>query len=92
MTYRTLLATAALALASITPQAQAALVIDYATFTGACGGSLTCVGATAVTGGGDLRLTPATFNSAGAGFSTTAISLGAGATFSTSFQFRMSQA
>lgn len=91
MTHRTLLASAALALAALAPQAQAALVIDYASFAGACGVTLTCVGATAASGS-DLRLTPAAFNTAGAGFSTTAISLGAGATFSTTFQFRMSQA
>ncbi len=91
MTRRTLFAAAALALAALAPQAQAALVIDYSNFTGACGNTLTCVGSTAVNGG-DLRLTPANFNAAGAGFSTTAISLGAGATFSTSFQFRMDQA
>lgn len=89
MTRRSLFAAAALALAAAAP-AQAGIVIDYANFTGACGSSLTCVGATAATAGGDLRLTPSTFNVAGAGFSTTAISLGAGATFSTSFQFRMS--
>ncbi|MGM9480845.1 L-type lectin-domain containing protein [Roseateles sp. NT4] len=91
MTRRSLFAAAALALAAAAPQAQAALVIDYANFTGACASSLTCVGSTAVNGG-DLRLTPSTFNAAGAGFSTTAISLGAGATFSTGFQFRMDQA
>lgn len=92
MTRRALLASATLALAALAPQAQAALVIDYSTFSGACGSTLTCVGATAPTAGGDLRLTPSTFNTGGAGYSTTAISLGAGATFSTSFQFRMSQA
>jgi Legume lectin domain len=92
MSHRTLFAVAALALATAAPQADAAVVINYADFTGACGSSLTCVGSTAVTGGGDLRLTPSTFNTGGAGYSTTAISLGAGATFSTSFQFRMSQA
>ncbi len=91
MTRRTLFAAAALALAALAPQAQAALVIDYANFTGACGSTLTCVGSTAVNAG-DLRLTPSSFNTAGAGFSKTAISLGAGATFSTSFQFRMDQA
>lgn len=84
-----LFAAAALTFAAAVP-AQAGVVIDYANFTSACGSSLTCVGATAATAGGDLRLTPAAFNAAGAGFSTTAISLGAGATFSTSFQFRMS--
>lgn len=92
MTRHSLLAIAALALAAAAPQAQAALVIDYANFTGACGSTLTCVGATAPTGGGDLRLTPAAAFVGGAGYSTTAISLGAGATFSTSFQFRMSEA
>ncbi|RZJ11045.1 MAG: hypothetical protein EOP39_07210 [Rubrivivax sp.] len=91
MTHRSLLATAALALAAIAPPAEAALVVDYANFMGACGSTLTCVGATAVTGGGDLRITPSSGGS-GAGYSTSAISLGAGATFSTTFQFRMSQA
>jgi hypothetical protein len=67
------------------------LVIDYANFVGACGTSLTCVGSTVVNGN-DLRLTPSTFGAAGAGFSTTAIGLGAGATFSTTFQFRMDRA
>ena len=38
--------------------------------------------------GTDLRLTSSTTSQAGAGYSTTAIALGAGATFSTSFQFR----
>ena len=67
--------------------AEAAVVISYPGFTGACsGGGLTCVGDTAVTGGA-LRLTPAATGQAGAGYSTTAIALGAGATFSTTFQF-----
>ena len=89
---RTLLATAALALAAAAPQAQAATVINYANFAGACGTSLTCVGNAAVDAGNDLRLTTAGGSQAGAGYSTTAIALGAGATFSTSFQFRMTQA
>ncbi len=68
--------------------AEAAVVISYPGFTGACsGGGLTCVGNTAVTGGGALRLTPATTSQSGAGYSTTAIALGTGATFSTTFQF-----
>lgn len=68
--------------------AEAAVVISYPGFTGACsGGGLTCVGNTAVTGGGALRLTPATTSQSGAGYSTTAITLGTGATFSTTFQF-----
>jgi hypothetical protein len=73
-------------------QAQAGVVINYSDFTGACGdGTLTCVG-NAATSGSALRLTPATLGQAGAGYSTTAITLGTGATFSTSFQFRLSQA
>lgn len=92
MTRRTLFAAAALALAVAAPQAQAALLIDQANFTGACGSSLSCVGASAVTANGDMRLTPAQLNQGGAAFSKAAVSLGAGATFSTSFQFRMSQA
>jgi len=91
MTRHSLLATAALALAAAAPQAQAALVINYANFTGACGSSLSCVGSAAVNAGGDLRVTPSSGGS-GAGYSNTAIALGAGATFSTSFQFRMNDA
>lgn len=91
MSRRSLFAAAALALAAAAPQAHAALVIDYSSFTGACGTTLTCVGSAAATAGGELRVTPASGGS-GAGYSTTAIALGAGATFSTTFQFRMSQA
>ena len=88
---RSLLAPAILAL-SAASQAQAGIVINYSDFTGACGdGTLTCVGA-AATPSNVLRLTPAAGSQAGAGYSTTAITLGAGATFSTSFQFRLSQA
>jgi hypothetical protein len=88
MTRRALFASAALALCALAPTAQAGVVISYPTFTGACGSTLTCVGNTSVTGSGDLRLTPATTNQAGAGYSTTAIALGVGATFSSTFQFR----
>ncbi|MEO6276955.1 L-type lectin-domain containing protein [Roseateles sp.] len=91
MTRRSLLATAALTLAAAAPQAQAALIIDYANFTGTCGSTLSCVGSAAVDAGGDLRVTPSS-GGAGAGYSNTAIALGSGATFSTSFQFRMSDA
>jgi len=68
------------------PSAQASLVLSYPNFTGACGTSLTCVGATAESGGA-LRVTPAVGGQSGAGYSTSAITLGAGATFSTTFQF-----
>lgn len=91
MIRRTWFAVAALALAAAPFQAQAGIVINYASgFSGACGSGLTCVGDTAVTGSA-LRLTPAGIGQAGAGYSTTAITLGAGATFSTSFQFQLTQ-
>lgn len=92
MTRRPLFAAAALALAALAPQAQAGVVIDYANFTGACGATLACVGNTADLATGELRLTPNAAYNSGAGYSNTAIALGAGATFSTSFQFRMSDA
>jgi hypothetical protein len=89
---RSLLAAAILAFTAAAPLAQAAVVINYNNFSGACGdGTLTCVGS-ATSPGTDLRLTSSTTSQAGAGYSTTAIALGAGATFSTSFQFRLSQA
>ena len=88
---RTLLATAILALTAAAPLAQAGVVINYSDFSGACGSGLTCVGS-AASSGTDLRLTKSTTSQAGAGYSTTAVALGTGATFSTSFQFRLSQA
>jgi hypothetical protein len=91
MARRFLFTAAALALAAAAPHASAALLIDYSSFTGACGSTLTCVGSAADTATGELRVTPASGGS-GAGYSTTAIALGAGATFSTTFQFRMSKA
>jgi hypothetical protein len=82
-------ATAALGFAAAQAQASG-VILDYsAGFTGACGGTLTCVGNTAVSGTA-LRVTPATSFQAGAGYSTTALNLGANATFSTSFQFKIS--
>lgn len=68
--------------------ALAGVVLDYSGgFAGACGNTLSCVGSTAEDGT-SLRITPANTGQSGAGYSTTAISLGAGATFSTTFQFR----
>lgn len=82
---------AALALTTGMSAANAAVVISYPNFTGACsGGGLTCVGSAAVTGGA-LRLTPALTGQHGAGYSTTGIALGSGATFSTTFEFQMTQ-
>jgi len=78
------------ALASIAP-AQASVVLSFPDFTGACGTTLTCVGNTAVAGTA-LRVTPATTSQSGAGYSNTAITLGASATFSTTFQFQFTNA
>lgn len=80
---------AALVGAAAVAPAQAAVVISYPDFTGACGSGLTCVGSTAVTGSGALRVSNATSFNSGAGYSTTAIALGTGATFSTTFQFQI---
>ncbi len=92
MTRRSLfVAATALAFAAAAPQARAAVVIDYSNFVNACGTSLTCVGAATSLASGELRVTPSSGGS-GAGYSTTAVALGAGATFSTTFQFRMSRA
>ena len=71
--------------------AQAGIVVSYPDFTGACGITLTCVGDTAVSGTA-LRVTPADYSKTGAGYSTTPITLGAGATFSTMFQFQFTSA
>lgn len=78
------IAAALSALFAVAPS-QATVIISYPSFS-ACSGGLTCVGDTAIAGGA-LRLTPAAFGQAGAGYSTTAVALGAGATFSTTFQF-----
>lgn len=77
----------ALATSVAVGSAQASVVLDYSDFSSIAG--LTFVGDTA-TSGTALRLVPAAVNQAGAAYSTTAISLGAGATFSTTFKFRMS--
>jgi hypothetical protein len=71
--------------------AQASVVLSFPNFTGACASALTCVGNTAVSGT-RLRVTPSALNQSGAGYSTTAITLGAGATFSTTFQFQITNA
>lgn len=72
--------------------AQAGVVLNFPTFAGTCNTPvLTCVGNTAEAGGA-LRVTPADFFQAGAGYSTAAIALGANATFSTSFQFLITSA
>ncbi|MCE1251817.1 MAG: PEP-CTERM sorting domain-containing protein [Comamonadaceae bacterium] len=86
-----LFASATLALVGLASPAQAGVIINYASgFGGACGSGLTCVGDTVVVGNA-LRLTPAVDGQAGAGYSTTPVALGSGATFSTSFQFQLTQ-
>lgn len=90
MIRRVLFAFAALTLAA---HAKAGVVISFPNFANACdpGSGLTCVGNTAVTGSNALRLTSAGVGQAGAGYSTTPITLGAGATFSTTFHFQFTQ-
>lgn len=86
-----LAAAAALAAASLVGSAHAGVIINYNSFAAAdCqpGGGLNCVGSTGVVGNA-LRLTPAAAGQAGAGYSKTAATLGANSTFSTSFQFRI---
>ncbi len=70
--------------------ARAGLVLDYAGFAGVCGAALSCVGDTGEAGN-TLRLTTASANNAGAGYSTTPILLGANASFSTQFQFQLTR-
>ena len=68
--------------------AQANLLVSYPDFTGACGSlTLTCVGDT-TSPGTVLRVTPAATGKHGAAYSTTAVTLGAGNIFSTTFQFQ----
>jgi hypothetical protein len=69
--------------------ARANVVASYSNFCGASG--LTLVGNTAITSGGALRLTTNGGGEAGAAYSTTPITLGANATFSTTFQFQITQ-
>ncbi|MEY2685024.1 MAG: hypothetical protein RJA09_2168 [Pseudomonadota bacterium] len=75
------------------PLAQAAVVVDYNGFADLSG--LTTIGSatTALTADGTvLRLTPASSNKTGAAYSTSAVTLGVNATFSTTFQFRFTSA
>ena len=71
--------------------AEASIIANYADFTGACGSStLTCAG-NAATVGSVLRVAPASGGQSGAAYSTTAVTLGTNATFSTTFQFQFTQ-
>lgn len=79
----------ALILGGAVAQAQATVVVGFSDFTNTSGLSIVGSAATAVTGDGTvLRLTPASAFRGGAAYSTTAVTLGSNATFSTSFQFR----
>lgn len=66
-----------------------ATTVTYNDFSSTAGLTLVGATATAVTGDGPiLRLTPAAVGQAGAAYSTAPITLGANATFSTTFKFR----
>ncbi|MCC7486365.1 MAG: hypothetical protein IT529_15440 [Burkholderiales bacterium] len=70
-----------------------ALVVSYNDFSDTTGLTLVGSAGTAVTGDGTiLRLTRATFGQSGAAYSTTAVTLGTNATFSTTFRFRFTGA
>jgi hypothetical protein len=71
--------------ACIATTAQAAVVISYSDFSSTAG--LTLVGSTTQSGN-QLQITPANFSQAGAAYSTQPVTLGANATFSTTFQFQ----
>lgn len=70
-------------------QASADVVIDYPDFSSVSG--LTLNGSAAQSGTA-LRVTPANFNQSGSAFSTNTVSLASGASFSTYFQFRFTNA
>jgi hypothetical protein len=70
--------------------AQAATLFSYNGFANTTGLTLVGNAATATTSDGTvLRLTPASGSQSGAAYSTTAVTLGNNATFSTQFQFRL---
>lgn len=70
-------------------QAQAAVIFNYTNFSSTAGLTLAGNAATTTTSDGTvLRVTPSAGTQAGAVYSTTPVTLGSNATFSTSFQFR----
>ncbi len=79
---------AAVAAALYVPGAQASVVASYPTFCPATG--LTFAGSASVSSC-QLQLTPSAGGQAGAAYSTTPITLGASATFSTTFQFQFTK-
>ncbi len=68
--------------------AQATVLFNFTDFSSSAG--LTMVGSAALTGGpsNQLQITPAAYGQAGAAYSTSAVTLGASNTFSTTFQFQ----
>jgi len=81
---------AVLAAITVAPAAAHATTVTFPNFADTTGLTLVGSTATAVTGDGTvLRLTPAVDGESGAAYSTTPITLGAKDTFSTTFQFRI---
>lgn len=73
------------------PSAATGILFNFSGFTSTTGLTLVGSAGTATTSDGTvLRLTPATASQSGAAYSTTAVPLGSGNTFSTQFQFRIS--
>jgi len=88
-TYRALLTAGIMVAATCcATTAQATLLFNFPDFSSSAG--LTLVGNAALTGGpsNQLQITPAYNSQAGAAYSTSAVTLGANATFSTTFQFQ----
>lgn len=79
--------------ATLISAAHADVIVNYPDFGSTAGLTLVGNAAAAVTGDGNvLRLTPAAGSQSGAAYSTTAITLGSNATFSTMFKFRFTGA
>jgi len=78
--------------AALASSAHADVVIDFDNFDSTAGLTLVGSAAAAATGDGNvLRLTPASGSKSAAAYSTTPITLGANATFSTTFKFRFTE-
>jgi hypothetical protein len=86
---RVIAGVSAIALGLLSAGAHAGVVVSYPDFSNTAGLTMIGSASTAVTSDGTvLRVTPASGNSTGAAYSTSSITLGSNATFSTSFQFR----
>ena len=76
---------------ALATSSHASVVFDFPSFTSTvCGTAFACVGDTHVVGSA-LRVSNAAVGSAGAGYSLTPVTLGANATFSSTFKFQFSQ-